>query len=961
MSTPTKKIDEDHVDATGTHEDRSQWGCLDRVSHTVHRGMEDCFGIITKFIVTWPKLTVLATVILTIGLLQGAWKFEQETDGRKLFAPDNSRAVDEEDYVVEYFGYESRVATIFFIAKEDNVLTADSMRLLLSAHQHITTSLSEESYGEVLSYEATCARTQRTNITSPCKRAKSPLTLWDHSPLLMANLTDEMVMESINDESQWREMEPAGPSVMYYLSKTGLVSEGGRIVKAKAVRMQLTFKNQRGDKYDGRDEDYESEHFEMQMVRYIVDVFRPIAHKAGIEVEIQTGAEEDEAGESAMDDDMALLPLGYIMMVFYACFVLGRMRPKYSHAALGVVSVLSVGMSTLSAYGLCWIIGLAFNTLTQLLVLVLLGVGIDDTFVIMDSWWDHSHAPDMKTRMIRAVRHAGPAITVTSVTDLVAFLAGSATDIPALKVFCYYACIGITFIFVYQSTMFVACAYLDSLRQEAGRRDFFCCLKVEDHDGWVGQCCVDQPGADRQPDNEGGDAPQPFNESNRGLLHYVTGELMPRYVLATWVGKGVIFAISAGFLTAACIGLPEVTMNYNNEWFVPDGHRYQDVMETRNDYFEGNTLPLNIYTKKLEYPTYEVQMQIEDIATAVNGNRWITKGSVNSWLRSFTSWVNETSPANIDTTTHAGRTLVKTPVFYPLLKEYLGHGGPRQAVQYRAEMAWSEGGQDDAASVILTARMQAVVIAGPLQVGTDAVDCMDDLRDLLDPLDAFAYHWVYLFWESYKIFIPEITKNVSIAAACVLVLVAVLEANLLIGVFVLITIGLVDICLIGFMPWLDVEVNGVSVVCIVLAIGLAVDYSVHVAGAFLKVSAESIEGGPSGRTQRAAFALWKMGPAVVNGAISTFLAIAPLVIAKSYAFKVFFRMFFMIIFFGLWFGIMTLPCILSICGPAANPAAHRLEDQPWTNPLSPDFKTAIPPAVSDSSSTQEMEEPEQQV
>ena len=64
-------------------------------------------------------------------------------------------------------------------------------------------------------------------------------------------------------------------------------------------------------------------------------------------------------------------------------------------------------------------------------------------------------------RFGHTMKRAGVAITITSVTDMVAFGIGSLTEVPALKSFCTYACVGIFAIFLFQSTVFVAAMSLD--------------------------------------------------------------------------------------------------------------------------------------------------------------------------------------------------------------------------------------------------------------------------------------------------------------------------------------------------------------------------------------------------------------------------------------------------------------------------------------------------------------------
>ena len=78
--------------------------------------------------------------------------------------------------------------------------------------------------------------------------------------------------------------------------------------------------------------------------------------------------------------------------------------------------------------------------------------------------------------MARALRVAGMSITVTSFTDIIAFLIGSSTSLPALKNFCFYAAFGIFFDYLYQITFFTACLALDEKRKSRNKADCFFCL-----------------------------------------------------------------------------------------------------------------------------------------------------------------------------------------------------------------------------------------------------------------------------------------------------------------------------------------------------------------------------------------------------------------------------------------------------------------------------------------------------
>ena len=77
-----------------------------------------------------------------------------------------------------------------------------------------------------------------------------------------------------------------------------------------------------------------------------------------------------------------------------------------------------------------------------------------------------------------AMKHAGVAITITSLTDLLAFAIGATTILPALQSFCLFAAMGIFFVFIYMATFFVAFFSLDQRRIEDDRNGCICCYKV---------------------------------------------------------------------------------------------------------------------------------------------------------------------------------------------------------------------------------------------------------------------------------------------------------------------------------------------------------------------------------------------------------------------------------------------------------------------------------------------------
>ena len=110
------------------------------------------------------------------------------------------------------------------------------------------------------------------------------------------------------------------------------------------------------------------------------------------------------------------------------------------------------------------------------------------------------------------------------------------------------------------------------------------------------------------------------------------------------------------------------------------------------------------------------------------------------------------------------------------------------------------------------------------------------------------------------------------------------------------------------MHFWGLTIDVVTSIQLIIAIGLTVDYSAHIAHAFLS----SRKGG---RKERAQDALVKIGPAVFHGGFSTFLAFVALAGSNSYVFLSFFKVLFLVVIFGLYHGLAFLPVLLSLVGP----------------------------------------------
>ena len=71
-----------------------------------------------------------------------------------------------------------------------------------------------------------------------------------------------------------------------------------------------------------------------------------------------------------------------------------------------------------------------------------------------------------------------------------------------------------------------------------------------------------------------------------------------------------------------------------------------------------------------------------------------------------------------------------------------------------------------------------------------------------------------------------------------------------------------------------------------------------------------------------------MGPAVLNGGLSTLIAFILLLSSDSYFFLTFFKIFFLVVLFGLFHGLLFLPVLLSLISSKSSDADLNLDTKP---------------------------------
>uniref|UniRef100_A0A1I8ARW9 SSD domain-containing protein n=1 Tax=Steinernema glaseri TaxID=37863 RepID=A0A1I8ARW9_9BILA len=172
-----------------------------------------------------------------------------------------------------------------------------------------------------------------------------------------------------------------------------------------------------------------------------------------------------------------LMSVGFgLLLVFVTC-VLWKHCSGQALPAVVAAAVLSPFLAAAASFGILTWLGFRMYSIMCVTPFLVLGIGVDDAFILVHSWSHFGYVESRSERLARVVVAVGPSITITSVTNTVAFFIGYFTPTPQMSLFCLCTSIAVLLDYVLTFTLFAPVVVLcaepgpatkEPLREEQG-------------------------------------------------------------------------------------------------------------------------------------------------------------------------------------------------------------------------------------------------------------------------------------------------------------------------------------------------------------------------------------------------------------------------------------------------------------------------------------------------------------
>lgn len=344
-----------------------------------------------------------------------------ESRAVKLFIPQDSRAIRDLDTAERFFRLKVRNEGIILVSRPEhpNVLVPECLKEALEVHSQIITLKSYSEYCLTLSGE-------KAKSLDDCVIV-APFDIFrniNFSSRSLGEIQTEVNKAYNNKSLVMRNGQLFQQNFRLMFGHATRSETGDHITGASALQLLYFIRDPDEDDINNKVLEWEKEFLEK------ASSLSTKCFKVFYEAERSIDDAIAENGSA----DLTLVSVTFAIMISFASLMLGKFfNPLTGHSLLANSGVFAVALGILAGIGIGAWCRVTFVNMVGVVPYLVLSIGIDDMFILVDELDRQPRQFGVVRTVKEVMSRTGATVTMTTMTDLVAFAVSTSTAFPAIR------------------------------------------------------------------------------------------------------------------------------------------------------------------------------------------------------------------------------------------------------------------------------------------------------------------------------------------------------------------------------------------------------------------------------------------------------------------------------------------------------------------------------------------------